>query len=137
MGQATGERQCWDSARRQTLSCTRLRRFCPGVETGDDSSDMSSPGKSTACPRQLSSSVFPFFFSSGSHALVCVQAGCWRGCTSTRGSGGPNLLSTGNEDCAANGDPMAHVHKVWMSNNLAAGAVQRCWEQAGKLWLDQ
>lgn len=44
--------------------------------------------------------------------------GCWRGCTSMRGSGGPNLLSAGNEDCAANGDPVAHVHKVGVANSL-------------------
>lgn len=35
-----------------------------------------------------------------------------------RGSGGPNLLSAGNEDCAVNGDPVAHVHKVGMANSL-------------------
>lgn len=35
-----------------------------------------------------------------------------------RGNGGPNLLSAGNEDCAVNGDPVAHVHKVRMANSL-------------------
>lgn len=31
---------------------------------------------------------------------------------------GPNLLSAENEDCALNGDPMAHVHKDVMANRL-------------------
>lgn len=37
---------------------------------------------------------------------------------------GPNLLSAENEDCALNGDPMAHVHKDLMANSLASEAVQ-------------
>lgn len=36
-------------------------------------------------------------------------------------SGGPNLLSTENEDCAVNGDPMAHFHK----DSMATASLQR------------
>lgn len=36
-----------------------------------------------------------------------------------------NLLSAENEDCAVNGDPMAHVHKDLMANSLASEAVQQ------------
>ena len=42
--------------------------------------------------------------------------------------GGPNLLSTENEDCAVNGDPMAQVHKDLMANSprfRSSSAVRR------------
>lgn len=57
---------------------------------------------------------------------MCVRASeCVFQLQHQQENGGPNLLSAENEDCAVNGDPMAHVHKDLMANSLASEAVQR------------